>query len=140
MKRLYYSFAYLFLLGLPAGILIFFFLRNNINYKALFGVIIITLIVGGVFDIWAVRQSKNDKFFIWEYNSKSIIGFKIFGVPIEDYVFFLVLTPFFIISFYEGIKMVLINNYSLQLPIIISILTLALSYYIVYKHAIRSKK
>jgi len=139
MKRLLYSFAYLILLGLPAGVLVYL-LKDNIDYGAVLLVIIITLIIGGIFDIWAVRQNDNDEFFIWEYNSASIIGFKIFGVPIEDFVFFLVLTPIFIISLYEGTRLMLSNGYSLKIPIFISMIILIISYYIVYKHAAHSKK
>ncbi len=97
MKRLYYSFAYIFLLGIPAY---FFYSSDRIDLGSLVLTIIIVFIIGSVFDIWAVRQGRKDRFFIWQYNEKSIIGLKIRGVPIEDYILFLVLTPIFIISLY----------------------------------------
>lgn len=102
-NRFLYSFAYLVLLGIPSVILTYL-LIGEINIKALFIVLLITLSIGGVFDIWATRQGRNDKFFIWEYNPNSILGFKIYGVPVEDYIFFLFLTPVFIISIYEAAK------------------------------------
>ena len=71
MKKIYYTLAYLFLLGIPSYIL---------------------------------YDSKRDKFFVWQYNEKSILGLKIRGVPIEDYVLFLILTPIFIIALYKFIE------------------------------------
>ena len=128
-----------FLLGIPAAIL-FYFVKEDFNYKALLIVILICLIVGGIFDIWAVKQRRRDKFFIWEYNSKSIIGFKIYGVPIEDFILFLVFTPFFIVTVLESVKKLLIETEELfSLIMLIGVVTLFISYYFVYQHAIKSK-
>lgn len=128
-----------FLLGIPAAIL-FYFVKEDFNYKALLIVILICLIVGGIFDIWAVKQRRRDKFFIWEYNSKSIIGFKIYGVPIEDFILFLVFTPFFIVTVWESVKKLLIETEELfSLIMLIGVVTLFISYYFVYQHAIKSK-
>jgi len=92
-----------------------------------------------VFDIWAVRQSYGDRFFIWEYNSRSIIGYKVFGVPVEDFIFFLVLTPVFIISIYESIKFYIVEGGNPNALIILSIIALPISWALAYKYAIRSK-
>ena len=102
MKKLYYTLAYLLLLGLPSWV---FLNYVNLNIKVVIITVIVVMIVGASFDIWAVKQGRKDKFFIWEYNKNSIIGVKIFGVPIEDYVFFLILTPIFIISLYKFIEL-----------------------------------
>ncbi|PIS42443.1 MAG: hypothetical protein COT24_03670 [Candidatus Kerfeldbacteria bacterium CG08_land_8_20_14_0_20_40_16] len=118
----------------------FYFVKEDFNYKALLIVILICLIVGGIFDIWAVKQRRRDKFFIWEYNSKSIIGFKIYGVPIEDFILFLVFTPFFIVTVWESVKKLLIETEELfSLIMLIGVVTLFISYYFVYQHAIKSK-
>ncbi|MFA6533374.1 MAG: lycopene cyclase domain-containing protein [Patescibacteria group bacterium] len=138
MNRFLYSLTYLLLLGVPA-VFLGYLVKDNIDFSALILLILIVLIVGGIFDIWAVRQGKKDNFFIWEYNSKSILGFKIYGVPVEDFVFFLVLTPCFIVTVYEAVKIFLSTN-SLRLMIAISIFFLLISYNFVYKHAIGSKK
>ncbi len=138
MSRFLYSLAYLILLGIPAVVL-GYIVRETIDFRALLLLIFIALIVGGVFDIWAVRQGNKDRFFIWEYNSKSILGFRICGVPVEDFVFFLILTPCFMVVVYEGIKLFLYST-SLKLLIVIFVFILLVSYYLVYKHAICSKK
>lgn len=100
-KKYYYTFAYIISLLLPS----LFFLRFvRVDFKTMVFTIIMVLIIGGLFDIWAVRQGKRDTFFIWQYNDKSIIGIKFFGVPIEDYILFLFLTPIFIVSLYKFIE------------------------------------
>lgn len=83
MKRInkfLYSLAYLGLLGIPALIMTYL-ISGDLNGKALVLVLLAAFIVGGIFDIWATRQGKKDKFFVWEYNSNSILGIKICGVP-----------------------------------------------------------
>lgn len=139
MKKLYYTFAYLILLGLPASVLTYL-IRDKIDFNSVILVILIAIVVGGVFEIWAVKQHKNDKFFIWEYNAKSILGFKLLGVPLEDFVFFLVLTPIFIISIYEAIKNIILTNKELLFIMISCIVVMIGSYIFVYKHAIKPKK
>jgi len=138
MQRFLYSFAYLILLGIPAVILTFF-VKEQLDTVALLCVTLIVLVVGGIFDIWAVRQNKKDKFFIWEYNTKSILGFKIYGVPIEDYVFFLILTPFFVITIYEVVKKYLQWPYHSGY-IIFFILLMIITYYLTWRYAIKGKK
>ncbi|PIY95620.1 MAG: hypothetical protein COY66_06290 [Candidatus Kerfeldbacteria bacterium CG_4_10_14_0_8_um_filter_42_10] len=139
MKRFLFSLAYIFLLGVPAAIL-FYFIKEDFNCKALFIVILISLIVGGIFEIWAVKQRRRDKFFIWEYNSKSIIGFKIYGVPIEDLVLFLIFTPFFIVTVWESVKRLLVESEELfSVIMLVGVIALFISWYFVYQHAIKSK-
>ncbi len=65
-----------------------------------------SIVVGYLVEIWAVRHGKKDRVFVWEYNSRSNLGIKIFDIPIEDSIVFLILTPIFIIYFYEFIKLI----------------------------------
>lgn len=137
MQRFYYSAAYLLLLGVPA-LMISGVIKNHIDFRAVFVTTLLTIMVGGIFDIWAVRQSRKDKFFIWEYNKKSIIGVKVFGVPIEDYVFFLVLTPIFIIALYEGVRSFFSGGLSIASLSVLFIFVMLIAYTFVYRYA--SKK
>ncbi len=104
MKKLYYTLAYIILLGVPSY---FLYDSSRINTKALAITIILVFIVGIIFDTWAVRHGKKDKFFVWQYNEGAIIGLKIYGVPVEDYFLFFILTPIFIISLYKFIEKML---------------------------------
>ncbi len=140
MKRLLYSLAYLVLLGLPA-LLMLIYVGYRVDWPALFVTVLLIFGVGGVFDIWATRQSRQsrrDAFFIWEYNSRSILGFKLYGVPIEDFVFFLTLTPLFIVAIYETIRETVLTQ-TLWPGLLIIIIDL-ISYHAIYQSAIREKK
>lgn len=138
LRRFFYSLAYFFLLGIPAFVL-GFFVKNELNLGAIFFVTGISLLVGGVFDIWAVKQGKNDDFYIWEYNAKSILGFKLYGVPIEDYVFFFIFTPFFIIIMYEAVKKYLYLQDGFIFAAFFA-LVLVIAYHYVWRYAIRKRK
>lgn len=139
LKRFLYTLAYLILVGFPALILMFF-VRESLNLIALIIIILIVMIIGGIFDIWATQQHKKDKFWIWQYNKKSIIGFKLFGLPIEDIALFFVLTPLFIITLWESITKLLINNKNLPILLIfIEVIMLTISYFLIYHHAKNSR-
>ena len=101
MKKLYYTLFYIALLGLPALILSNFVV---VNTKALVSTVLISIIAGQILEIWAVRHGKKDRSFVWEYSSKFTLGPKMFDIPLEDFILFLVLTPIFIIYFYEFIN------------------------------------
>lgn len=88
---------------LPASVLAYL-VRDALEFKPLLFVVLFSFFLGGIFDIWAVKQGKKDKFYIWEYSRKTILGYKLFGVPIEDFLLFLVITPVLIISAWEGTK------------------------------------
>ena len=120
---------------LPASVLVYF-VRDTLEFKPLLLVVLFSFLLGGIFDIWAVKQGKKDKFYIWEYNSKTILGYKLFGVPIEDSLLFLVITPILIISVWEGLKKYFNTGEIRILWIVaISVLLLMVIYRLVYKIA-----
>lgn len=106
-------------MALPASILLFF-TYSLINLNALAVLVIIALVVGGVIEIISVKQSKKDKFYIWEYNSKTTLDWKILGVAVEDMILFLILTPIFAITAWEAVKRVSIVNETSVATILIS--------------------
>jgi lycopene cyclase domain-containing protein len=79
----------------------------SINIKALLATIVAAIIAGQILEVWAVRHGKKDRSFVWEYSSRFILGPKIFDVPIEDFILFLILTPIFVVYFYEFINKIL---------------------------------
>lgn len=102
MKRLTYGLTYLVLMAVPAGLLAL--LVDGLDWRSLIVVILIGFLIGGVFDIWATRKGKKDKFFIWEYSRKTTLGYAWWGVPVEDFILFLVLTPALIVVAWEVVK------------------------------------
>jgi lycopene cyclase domain-containing protein len=101
MKKLYYTLFYIVLLGVPPIILSSFV---TVNSKSLLYTVFASIIVGQILEIWAVRHGKKDRSFVWDYSSKFTLEPKILDVPIEDFVLFLILTPIFIVYFYEFIN------------------------------------
>lgn len=101
MKKIYYTLAYVILLGIPSFVLSRFV---EVDTKSLVFTVLASIIVGQILEIWAVRHGKKDRSFVWDYSSKFILGPKIFDIPVEDFILFLVLTPIFIVYFYEFIS------------------------------------
>lgn len=140
MRKFTYILANIVFLGLPAAVLAFFVL-DTLNLRNIFLITLIALFVGGIFDIWATRQGKRDKFFIWEYNSRPILGIKLFGVPIEDYVLFMILTPLFIIVTWEFLKKFVANkDYDSGVIFVVGTIVIIISYLLAYKIAKSAKK
>ncbi len=139
MKKLTYSLVYIVLMGLPALILAYL-VRDVLDIRYLLIVTFVGFFIGGIFDIWAVKQGKRDGFFIWQYSPKTILGFHLFGVPIEDFVFFLFLTPILIIATWETTKRFIPIDRVQTLPLSITGLTvLAFSYWLAHKFAYKAK-
>ncbi len=90
------------------SLIVLFFVYQTLNIKALILVLLTSFFIGGVFEIWAVKQGKKDKFYIWEYNPKTTLNKKIMGIAIEDMTLFLFLTPVFTIAVWEAAKKLLI--------------------------------
>lgn len=125
--------AYVVMMGIPS-MLVFNFVYKLIDPTALLILIFMSLFVGGILEIWAVKQGRGDKFYIWEYNKKTTLNKKILGVAVEDLILFLILTPIFIISMWEFVKKYLVLSSVSYLEIIsIGTLITLITYFIVFK-------
>ena len=103
MKKVYWISFYIMFLGIPSFVLSRIV---DVDRKPLIFTIITSLVIGHIVEIWAVRHGKNDRIYIWEYNPRYNLGIKLFNVPIEDSLVFLILTPIFIVYFYEFMKLI----------------------------------
>lgn len=133
MKKYSFVLTYIILMAIPASI-IFFFVYDLINLEALVVVILTSLFIGGILEIWAVRQGRKDKFYIWEYNKKTTLGKKILGVAIEDLILFLILTPIFCIAMWEFVKrFVVTGDISLGIILPIGLIFIILTYSLIFR-------
>src|SRR3989344_6438982 len=89
MKRFYYLITLTFVFIIPA-IVAGLFLSKHISVEPLIPFIFAVTILGSIWDIWATRHSKKDRVWIWQFNNKETLGLKIFGLPIEEYLFYVV--------------------------------------------------
>lgn len=88
-------------------------------YKNFPSLIFSILVVGTIFILWDyIATVRND----WSFNSKFIIGIKLFSLPIEEIMFFITV-PFASIFLYETAKVYLPNN-ALRFPKWINVLAI----------------
>lgn len=102
MKKYYYLLSLFFVFILPT-IVIYAFIYNIIKLLPLFLFIFNILIIGSIWDIWATKHGKNDSFWIWQFNHQETLGIKFFGLPVEEYLFY-IFSSTYIIFLWEGIK------------------------------------
>lgn len=121
------------MMGIPS-MLVFNFVYKLIDLTALLILIFMSLFIGGILEIWAVKQGRGDKFYIWEYNKKTTLDKKILGVAVEDLILFLILTPIFIISMWEFVKKYLVlSNISYSEIVLTGLVIILITYYVVFK-------
>lgn len=122
-------------MAIPASVLLLF-IGKSLDIKALILEVFASLFIGGIFCIWAEKQGKKDKFYIWQYSKRSTLGKKFLGVELEDFVLFLILTPIFCVAMWEFVKkLVFSNSVSFGLILIIGVVILCFSYLIAYRVA-----
>lgn len=96
-RRFYYLASLLFVFAIPLAFEGFFiFGRINKIYLLIF-VAGITF-TGSVWDIWASRHGKKDPIWIWQWNEKETLGIKLFDLPIEEYLFYVVSSAYIIFT------------------------------------------
>jgi len=78
------------------SIVLLYILRNSINLKNLGISLFILFIIGVLWDQISVRMG------IWSFSEEKIIG-NLFGIPIEEYIFF-VFVPLLVITVYTLIN------------------------------------
>lgn len=133
MKRFSFVIAYIVLMAIPASITTYF-VADKIDFRTMVIIILISMFVGGILEIWAVKQGKRDKFYIWEYNSKTTLGKKILGIAVEDLILFLILTPIFCISMWEFVKkFIRIDDSTFYTLVSSGVLLILITYFLVYR-------
>jgi|SRR3989344_9412597 len=105
MKRFYYSLSLILVFILPALIAGYFIFDRIPLINFLVFIVGIT-ILGSIWDIWATRHGKRDPIWLWQFNFKDTLGIKLFDLPIEEYIFYVV-SSVYIIFIWEGIKFAL---------------------------------
>ena len=74
------------------SLILLYFLRDRINFKNLVLSLFILFVLGVIWDQISVRLG------IWSFSQEKIIG-KLFGIPIEEYIF-IIFVPLLVITFY----------------------------------------
>jgi lycopene cyclase domain-containing protein len=80
------------------------FILERINLGNLVSFILGITIIGSIWDIWATKHGKRDRVWLWQFNYADMLGVRFFGLPIEEYLFY-VSTSAYIIFIWEGIRL-----------------------------------
>lgn len=118
MKRFYYLITLTFVFCIPtvaAG----FFLMDFISIATLIPFILLILVMGSIWDVWATRHGRKDRIWIWHFNHSETLGFKFLGLPIEEYLFYVV-SSVYVVFMWEGIKLTTTNNTMMPYVLVIS--------------------
>ncbi len=123
MKKYLYLFSLVFVFIIPT-IAMGANLRGIIHLNELIPFIISITIIGSIWDLWATKHRSKDSIWLWKFNKKDTLGIKILGVPIEEYIFYIV-SSVYVIFMWEGIKQIANGKNDLLFSVlIISVWTL----------------
>ena len=96
MRRFTYLLSLIFVFTIPA-VAIFLCTSNHLNLFNLTTFIIGITLIGCGWDIWATRHGKNDAVWLWQFNKRNTLGLKLCGLPIEEYLFYIVTSAYIIL-------------------------------------------
>jgi len=96
---MYYYIILMTIFAVIPSLILLYILRNRINLKNLVISLFILFIIGVIWDQISVRLG------IWSFSEEKIIG-NLFGIPIEEYIFF-IFVPLLVICVYNLINKII---------------------------------
>ena len=96
---MYYYIVLMTIFAVIPSLILLYILRNRINLKNLVISLFILFIIGVIWDQISVRLG------IWSFSEEKIIG-NLFGIPIEEYIFF-IFVPLLVICVYTLINKII---------------------------------
>lgn len=108
MKRFFYLAVLILVFAIPATIAALY-VSEFTSLSGLVPFVIGATIFGAVLDIWATRHGKRDTVWLWQFHSAQTLGIKVFGVPVEEYLFY-VASSVYVIVMWENLKLVLAGS------------------------------
>jgi lycopene cyclase domain-containing protein len=102
--RFTYLLSLIFVFVIPL-IVEWYFLIDRVNKLNLISFCIGIVICGSLWDKWATRHGNRDPLWLWQFSKTRTLGLVIFGLPIEEYIFYIV-TSLNIIFTWEGLRLI----------------------------------
>ncbi|OGS40361.1 MAG: hypothetical protein A3K77_05500 [Euryarchaeota archaeon RBG_13_31_8] len=93
---MYYYIILMTIFAVIPSLILLYILRNRINLRNLGISLFILFIIGVLWDQLSVRLG------IWSFSDEKIVG-NLFGIPIEEYIFF-IFVPLLVITVYTLIN------------------------------------
>lgn len=63
------------------------FMWRDLNFIELSVFALLVTVAANAWDIWSARQGGRDRLWMWRFNPKTTGGLRIFGHPLEEYIF-----------------------------------------------------
>lgn len=106
MKRKYFYLSTLIIVFALPSVVAGYYVLKNISLAHLISFVVLITLIGSIWDIWATKHGPNDPVWLWQFNHKETIGVYIFGLPIEEYLFY-VASSVYVVFIWESIRIAL---------------------------------
>ena len=104
----------------PAVLLLFLMKPSSRDLLVIVGIVVFVLSFGMPWDFTSTKGPKTKKTWFWEFNPDSVVGLRLFGVPVEESIFAVTFT-FGSIAAWEFFKQLHLNNGALLLLMVVAI-------------------
>ncbi|MCI0597481.1 lycopene cyclase domain-containing protein [Candidatus Parcubacteria bacterium] len=105
MGKYYYLLALVWVFVFPS-IVAWLVFSPLIPLSALIPFVVSVTIVGIILDVWATRHGRKDRVWLWQFNPKNTLGVKWFGLPVEEYLFY-VSGSIYMVLMWEGLQIMI---------------------------------
>jgi lycopene cyclase domain-containing protein len=102
-SKYYYLLSLVFVFIIPSCIA-GYFVWDSISKFNLISFVLLIACLGSLWDIWASKHGRSDPVWLWQFNFKDNLGIKIFGLPVEEYLFY-IFSSIYIIFIWELIRL-----------------------------------
>ncbi len=85
------------------------FMRGHTSYHDLIIFMIGVTLLGSFWDIMSTRHGRRDPIWLWQFNFSDMLGIKILGLPIEEYLFYIISSSCIIMT-WESIRYVSVTH------------------------------
>jgi|GEM_PF-1164150 len=136
-RKYYYLLSLVFVFLIPTVIAAYFVYERISAAQLLIFVTSITLL-GSVWDVWATKHGKKDAVWLWTFNHRDTLGWRILDMPIEEYLFY-VASSVYIVFLWELIQYT-IEQGSVVLYFVLPFLALWSLFFISFPYFAKEKK
>ncbi|MBL8158817.1 lycopene cyclase domain-containing protein [bacterium] len=102
-KKYYYLATLILVFCVPTSVAAYA-LSDVVKIDELVPFIVLVTIIGSIWDVWATRHGKSDRVWLWQFHPAQTLGYRIFGLPVEEYLFYIA-SSVYVIYMWEGMKL-----------------------------------
>lgn len=121
MQRYYFLLTLAVIFGLPT-LVAAIMLRNTVSWPELIPFMVLITVIGSTWDIWSAGRGSKDLVWLWQYKNQETLGYRFLGVPIEEYLFFL-LSSVYSVYMWEGMNRMVVDHHDRAVWIVAPLVT-----------------